>query len=396
MTRPLAIVALFAVSLLAGTPGTPRAQMQQPPIPTFQARPAPEQQQGPSGTATPSGPTIAPQFGGAPAGDDDVDQAVGDVTYSMDVCHPGGAYLFPPDSRVVRATVSKLPDDFEQRGDVIDAILVKAAQYAWQTCPIPYVSAFGRETNDFHYNLHEVDIYGPDGALAVAASLGTQGGFGVTGDQPLWSSHHGYYWLGYRDVLAETRAQAAQQAQQQAQADAQAQQEEQAQAAQTQAQQAQAQTDATNRAGFNQFLGSLWTAIKWGAALLFVLWLFGKRQVIARWYYFTFHPHPAGRLIERAIATPASSPADLNNLADALSDVPGGSSTFRKVRLEQAERLYRKLNEASVKRQREIERRAKKSAKQAREEAAHYGMQEALMRAAEALERAKAAAKATQ
>jgi hypothetical protein len=98
-------------------------------------------------------------------------------------------------------------------------------------------------------------------------------------------------------------------------------------------------------------------------------------------------------LVERAIATPTTSAAQAHALADALSEVPPGSSTFRRVRLEQAERLYRQLDEANERRQREIERRARANAASAYEEAAHYGMQEAVALAAVALERAKAAAR---
>jgi hypothetical protein len=111
---------------------------------------------------------------------------------------------------------------------------------------------------------------------------------------------------------------------------------------------------------------------------------------VARWYYFTFHPHPAEPLVRAAIESP-----NLGNgkaLAAALGELPPGNSIFRGVRLVQAERLFNQMQVASARRLRAIEAHAKAEY----ERAAVLSIQEAMALAAVALERAKALYRASQ
>jgi len=198
---------------------------------------------------------------------------------------------------------------------------------------------------------------------------------------------------------AQAKAQAdAQAAQAQAQANAQAAQAQaQADQVQVQADQAaeQARQQAEQDADARHFRGEAlafverWTP--WALAIGFLIWLFSIRRAFARWYYFHFHPHPAEPMVRSAIASASISDATSNAIATALSQMPPGSSTLRAVRLAQAERLFRDLQSASAARQEAIERRARAGAAAAREEALYYGVQEAVLLAAAALERAKAA-----
>jgi hypothetical protein len=340
------------------------------------------QQQAAGASTTPGGGDVLPDgiavttaFGTDYASDDALTAAVGSVTMSMDKCP---ANTLGDDQRIVRVQLAK--PDFETAA-VVNSLLLNAAKYAWDNCPQAFVDmGTGAGTGQFHHDVSEIDIYLPDGSKGFSGTLGTNG----QGDWAFAPGHE-YKWEHLVDLATIQRRQAAAQAQAA-----------QAAAAQQQAMQAQVAAQGPPRTfddDVNGFFGAIGKVIEFlvGGALL--LWVFAKREAIARWYFFTFHPHPAASLVERAIATPTTSAAQAHALADALSEVPPGSSTFRRVRLEQAEQLYRQLNEANARRQREIERRARANAANAYEEAAHYGMQEAVALAAVALERAKAAAR---
>lgn len=138
---------------------------------------------------------------------------------------------------------------------------------------------------------------------------------------------------------------------------------------------------------------SFWGWVKALAAGAVLLWLFLNREPIARWYYFTFSPHPATDIIHYALATDVSS-LDGGRLATLLGELPPDNSTLRGVRVQQAEQLYRELQNASARRARELEERARESAADSYERAAYVGIQEAVALAAVALERAKAAHRA--
>ena len=324
---------------------------------------------------------MAPVFGHAIATADDVSAQAGDVSYRVDC----------PDDRTgeqswmqvgVHATTAN-PITVADNAAVVNAIIIESVRQAYVQCP---TNAFGGMEDRA---VGSIEILAPPSSSEPAQPI-VQAGHYVLG-----------IWESMTDVAAAKAAQAQAQAQQQAQQE-QAAAAQQAQAAAQQAAQAtQAQSDAQaqassaasaeNVAGFLRIAGRV---IEFALGAVILRWLFSKRQVIARWYFFTFHPHPAAPMVQRALASSTTSEANARALADALGEIPPGSSTLRGVRLEQAERLYRKLHEASVRRQREIERRARANAAQAHEEAAHYGMQDALALAAVALERAKAAARA--
>jgi hypothetical protein len=113
-------------------------------------------------------------------------------------------------------------------------------------------------------------------------------------------------------------------------------------------------------------------------------------QAVARWYYFTFHPHPAEPLVRAAISSP--NVIDGRALAAALSELPPGNSTFRGVRLAQAEQLFNQMQAVSARKLRELETHARAEY----ERAALVSVQEAVALAAVALERAKALYRARQ
>lgn len=114
------------------------------------------------------------------------------------------------------------------------------------------------------------------------------------------------------------------------------------------------------------------------------------REAVARWYYFTFHPHPAesivrGSLDGRRVIAGAE-------LAAALAEVPPDNRILREVRIAQGERLILQMQRVSE----ETIRRTVSNAQADEARAAVLGIQEALALAAVALERAKAAHAASQ
>jgi hypothetical protein len=111
---------------------------------------------------------------------------------------------------------------------------------------------------------------------------------------------------------------------------------------------------------------------------------------IVRWYYFTFHPHPAEPIVQGAIRT--GTVLDGRALANALGEVPPGNSIFRKVRLEQADRLVTGMQTMSREKVRAMELRAANDF----ERAAFITTREAIALAAVALEQAKAAWQASE
>lgn len=134
----------------------------------------------------------------------------------------------------------------------------------------------------------------------------------------------------------------------------------------------------------------VWVIIQYIALIALAIFLSRKREPIARWYYFTFHPHPAAALVEAAVASSAR--LDGPALARALGEVPSGSAVFRSVRMAQAEQLFHRMRAVSEARIRQQRARAR----QEYEHAALNSLQEAVALAAVALERAKALYRASQ
>jgi hypothetical protein len=153
--------------------------------------------------------------------------------------------------------------------------------------------------------------------------------------------------------------------------------------------------------GFYHFWTNVWLIIRilfWSAiAFPILVFLFNRRRAFARWfdsivrwYYFTFYPHPAEPIVTKALRS--GTVLDGPSLARALGEVPPGSSTFRSVWFEQAERLIGQMQEMSAVKIQELERRAADDY----ERAALSTTREAIALAAVALERAKAAWRASE
>jgi hypothetical protein len=302
------------------------------------------------------------------ASDAEVQSALGDLSFSITGCQD--AWL----GRVTRSVrVSATGSDYSNQR-VVEAVLYRAVSYAWSQCPLTFYFA-GTLTNVPRYDVSAVDLYLADGTHAISATS-------MLGD---WAQSAGpsYAWQSVSDTGAIDRQNAAAAAAQQQQAAAQAEQQAQQAAAYAAQQQASA-----------QWWSDAWQTIKglfWiGVFVAVAIWLFNRREPIARWYYFTFHPHPAESLVQAAIESHA--PMNGSALASALSELPPGNSIFRGVRLEQAEQLFGRMQRVSEARIREQKLRAQEGY----ERAALDSIQEAVALAAVALERAKALYRASQ
>ena len=266
--------------------------------------------------------TIIPYFKYKPQlSPDDLEQQVGRVTYRMDsVCDPDENSYKTADNREVRAEFRRWPKDFEMSGDIINALLKGAAEFAWQSCPHPR-SLLGISTHDFYYNLSRVRLYGPRGFLAASATLGSRGGDGY-GDGTFGSNSSGYAWYNYTNEIAAWRAQ-------------------------TNASPRDmglignpywtTETDAENRI----FFRSIIRVIKYIIGLAILIYIFGKRDAIARFFY-SLKPHPATNIVNRALYSGDGIDGEI--YAQILSPVPGGKIE-REVRGEQAGELTRRLRE---------------------------------------------------
>jgi hypothetical protein len=110
-----------------------------------------------------------------------------------------------------------------------------------------------------------------------------------------------------------------------------------------------------------------------------------RREAMARWYYFTFHPHPAEPAVRSALA--GRRPLDGRRLAAALGETPPNNRILREVRIAQGERLVGEMRQASER----LIQETSQNARSYHAQAALLGTQEAIALAAVALERAKAA-----
>jgi hypothetical protein len=304
---------------------------------------------------------IQPLFAGGSASDDELTQAVGTPSFSMDTCPASES---GDDERVVRVQLEKAA--FET-APVINALLDKAARYAWETCPEPFVwLASNQPTGQFRYDLSEVDAYLPDGTQAFKAVLGMYG----MGDGA-FAPGRTYPWRNYTNFAALARAKTAADAQTQANAQAQAAYES----------QVQAQTDATmasaRKAGSN-----LWTAVKLIFFLLFAWGLWLAREPVIRWYY-ELTPHPASGTVSAALA--GGGPIDGRAFADVLR-TPTGNRYEQEVRARQAHELARRLRERAEAQMAELAR----AKAEAQRTAAYRRAQSDLASAVEAHELMKA------
>lgn len=253
-------------------------------------------------------PELIPFFEEGFATDAELRRVVGTQRYQLTACDQKDAL---EDARFVRVDLGK--SDFE-RGPVIDALLRKAAQFAWRECPRPYIGLVSKKPNgDFHFNVQSVSIFLPDGSLAVEANLG---GF-VHGDGMMNSKGLPYEWHQVRNIYRET-------------ANANAQAERDAMARQRRAELRAQREQETRKA----------EAAFWGWVRLFLfgvlcVWAFLKREKLLYWYY-SLTPHPASSMVHQAI----TSGTELDGAAFgrvAVSD--SDNSIERRVRMDQARRL---------------------------------------------------------
>ena len=312
----------------------------------------PEDNPQPNPWFTDDAPHVQTFFGVGLASSDELDAAFGTRTYSMSACENGYMSI----NRRVQVQTERAENYGYKR--IFDALLVEAANYAYQACSLPFTDFTGAPTTGVHYEITSVDVYLADGTKLISTSklccdVGTQRNYGY------------YRWHNVVDVAGQAR-------------------QEQTNAVAVQARNAQ---DTSRRAEENA-TGWAWARII--GVLILLLILFFNREGIARWYYFHFDPHPAEPMVQHALSS--GTVLDGRALANALSEVPVESSILAKVRLEQGARLVAQMQEMSRARIREFERRAMKDY----ERAALLSIQEAIALAAVALEKAKALFRASE
>ena len=315
---------------------------------------------------------VTPAYGNSYASDDEVENAVGDVALSMDKCPPGE---MGQDQRVVRVGLSK--SDFESAG-VVNSLLLRAAKFAWGSCPETFPNMGFGGTPPPHYDVSEIDFYLPDGTPAFQAALGMNG----QGDGGVGPGHL-YTWHRLSNLFEINRQVATQN---QAASDR--------AAALAQQQQDAAQQESTQAANNAKAAAALWTWVwTWLKIIAFVgflIWLFTKRDAIALWYYLNFHPHPAAPMVASALSSEEASVKTARSLAETLRELPPEGRMLRQARLLQAERLVAELRAANAARARAFEALARKKFIQDFERAAFIQSQEAIAYAVVALEQAKA------
>ncbi len=240
------------------------------------------------------------------ATDEEVEDALGTLTFSMTECGPRGLGSI---SRSVRVTSTK--SVYENRR-VIEAMLYRAAEFAWQNCPLHFF--FGMSyLPALHRDIDVVDLYLPDGSEALRAA-------NLLGDAT-FDVGTSYKWESIQDIGKQSRQEAARKA-------AEAQQ-------QAQRQKAAEEAAARSAAEWDQFWSNVWFGIKllfWGAI---AAWLFSIRETIMRWYYF-LTPHPATGMVETAMHSGVE--LDGKAFAEIMRPIPGGRIE-KEVRAEQARAL---------------------------------------------------------
>jgi hypothetical protein len=323
-------------------------------------------------------------FDGSFASDEQTQQAVGPI--KIGVKCPQRRIDGDLNARGVKITVAKGGSALSDHS-IINTLAGAGLTRVFAQCPMGFQSIIAIA----EFKVGFLAIYGPPSEGARPTLL-----YSARKYEPLTG------WESVTDVLAErlreeqlaAQARASQKAAE-AQQQMAEQQQQAAQALAKQQQQAQSQAQAEQEARTQQAIASIKDFIKrwapWLLMAMLALFGFAKRETLSRWYFFHFHRHPAERMVERALLSPSTSPANARALAQALGELPTGSSALRAARLRQAENLYHRLEVASAGRLHEMEQRLNEAADEAKKEAAFYGMQEAVALAAVALERAKAA-----
>lgn len=287
---------------------------------------------------------ILAAYGQGFASDELIRARVGELKISMDNCD----VRLDTDRRVVRVKLSRRDIEYPT---VVDGVLLKAAEFAWNAC-----------SRGQRFNLKEVDIYFPDGSLAYSASLGDF----VYGDTILGPAEE-YHWHILRDGPAEAR-QRAQEAAFQAERVAMA--------------QRAAEASARSAAEWNNFFSNIWTGIKILFFGAIAVWLFSMRETFMRWYYL-FTPHPATSMVETAMHTGAE--LDGKAFAEIMRPMPGGRIE-KEVRADQARKLAERAHRYAESMRAEADRIKAK----AHEDAEFIKAQDELLKAATVHEQAKA------
>ena len=353
-----------------------------PPLPRFVVpggQPNPHDQPQAAEAPPPAGspPEMQPVNGDTFATNDEAKAAVGDGAAAVQ-CPSRGQLATGADwhARSVRVTLRDAGDGYRGAG-VVNTLLKNALSMAWAQCPLIRNSPDGSRT--FEYGVAAVDIFAPsepgtDPAEVYHAETFTEGA--------QWAAVSDIGLAREREAAAATVPSSTPSAQPTDAAEPPPPVVALAPVATTSVE-PPLLSAATKRV--------VWTWLKGFALACFVVWVVAYRRSIATWYYFAFHPHPAEPLVQRALSSDVTSASTAHALAQALGQMPPGSSTLRAVRLQQADRLFGQLHDASVARQRAIERKMREGAARAREEAAFVSLQEAVALAAVALEHAKAA-----
>lgn len=241
------------------------------------------------------------------ASDQEMEDALGTLTFSVTECGERGLGSI---SRSVRVT-SKKPDYENPR--VIERMLYRAAEFAWENCSIHMTLGLSR-LPALHRDIDQVDLYLPDGSQALRAA-------NLRGDTALGTGKS-YKWDSVNDIGEQRRQEAAQAA------------------AQQQQDQQRAEASARYQAEQNRFWSSVWFWIKVAFWCAVAAWLFSKREIIMRWYYF-LTPHPAKAMVEASMHRGVE--LDGKAFADIMRPVPGGRIE-QKVREEQARKLAEKAH----------------------------------------------------
>ena len=309
-----------------------------------------------NGNQRDQGPLIKSFYGEGFASDKLLRSYVGELHISMVHCDQSRGSTI--DHRVVRVGLGRGNYTWKK---IVDGILLRAAEFAWQNCPRTYRPLLHNAV-DYYYDVHEVDVYLPDGSLAIRASIGIWPG----GDGDLWSNKE-YTWSV--DDIASRQKQEAERIKQAQAAEAQAVRE---QASEAQQRESQAREDGVNRRLVSRIT---WTVIIGGL----LLW---QRERIAGWYY-SLTPHPAGDLIDYAIE--AGEPIDTKALVELMTPLPV-NRIEKRVRQEQAVKLAARAHKHTQ----DLLAEAEQLHAQARDEAAFIRAQQELAYATIAHEQAKA------
>lgn len=283
------------------------------------------------------------------ASDEEVEGALGTLTFSMTECGPKGLGSI---SRSVRVTSTK--SDYQNRR-VIEAMLYRAAEFAWRNCQLHFF--FGMSyLPALHRDISQVDLYLPDGNEALRAA-------NLRGDD-IFDVGKSYKWDSVQDTGEQRRQEAARKA------------------AEVQQERRRAEAYARYEAEQARFWSNVWFGIKlvfWGAV---AAWLFWKREMFMRWYYY-LTPHPAEDMVDAAMNRGAG--LDGKVFAEIMRPIPSGRIE-KEVRAEQA----RKLAERAHRYAEDIRAEAERIKAETQRDTEFINAQDELAKAATAHEKAKA------